>query len=161
MIVEQLAAALGSWRGVNRMRILPTDPYSESAAEATITITAGGFVTVSYTWSESDAPQNGLLLIGDVAEADQPGESKLDGANRLTAVWVDSWHSPSVWMTLQGRIEEDGGLLLAGSYPAPPGPDWGWQIGIAMPSEHEALLTMHNVMLGEEPYQVVEAVYER
>lgn len=141
-IVEYLTPLLGGRQGTNRLRIMPTDAYQESAATAAVSVTAAHFGTIAYTWSDADKAQDGLLLLGGTT-AD--GESK--------AVWVDSWHTGPAWMDLSGGVGEDGVLRLNGSYSAPTGPDWGWQIHI---SPAEGRITMHNVVPGHEAYQVVE-----
>ena len=138
-IVEFMTPLMGKWQGVNKLRLRPTDDYAESPATAEVSQTAKGFVTIAYTWFDGNEPQDGLLL--------------LDGAAK--AVWVDSWHSGESWMTFNGQL--DAGILkLTGSYPAPEGPDWGWLIHVA-PGDRQ--ITMHNVVPGAEPYQVVEATY--
>src|SRR5262245_19101289 len=97
-IVERLAPLVGAWRGMNRLRLLPTDDYRESDATAVVGVAAREFVTIAYTWSEGDEPQNGLLLVSEDPES---------GA--ISAVWADLWHSAPAWMTLSGsEAEEDG-----------------------------------------------------
>jgi hypothetical protein len=148
-IVEALNPFLGTWRGVNRLRLLPTDEYRESEAAATVSLAAQNFVTVTYTWVEDGAPQDGMMLLASTAEP--PG---------VTAVWVDSWHSSAAWMSFTGGIEADGVIRLYGSYAAPEGPDWGWQIHIESDGD-TGRITMHNVVPGEDPYQAVEMAYDR
>lgn len=150
-IVECLAPFMGSWRGVNRLRMLPTDEYQDSAARATVSVTAQEFVTIAYTWSDGDKPQNGLLLLG--------GTSDPEGA--AAAVWVDSWHSAPAWMNLTGSIGDDGVVRLTCSYAVPPGPDWDWQIHIDPGDGNGGTITMHNVLPGEAAYQAVEVIYDR
>jgi len=144
-VVDYLAPLLGDWRGTNRLRLMPTDEYQPSSATATVAVTAARFVTIAYRWSDGDAPQDGLLLVGGSAEAAE-------------AVWVDSWHTGSSWMSFSGDVGEDGELRLLGSYAAPTGPDWGWHIHLR---PQDAVLTMHNVVPGSDPYQVVELALER
>jgi hypothetical protein len=143
-VVDHLSPVLGRWDGTNRVRLMPTDEYQSSTATATIGVTAARFVSVAYTWSDGDAPQDGLLLLaGEGGAAGDP----------VSAVWVDSWHTGPTWMTFAGEVADDGGLRLRGSYPAPPGPDWGWHIHV---HPQDARITMHNVVPDHEPYQVVE-----
>ena len=149
-IVERLAPLVGRWQGVNRLRMMPTDEYQSSVASATVSVTANEFVTIAYTWSDGDKPQDGLLLIG--------GTPDPEGA---TAVWVDSWHSAAAWMTFSGSVGDDGVVRLIGSYAAPTGPDWGWHIHVEPGDGSGGRVTMHNVLPGEAGYQVVEAVYDR
>ncbi|MEK0155027.1 DUF1579 family protein [Arthrobacter oryzae] len=149
-IVECLAPFAGTWQGHNRMRFMPTDEYQESVSAATVAVTAKDFVTIEYTWAHEGQPQNGLLLLGS-----GPGEDP--GA---TAVWVDSFHATPQWLTLSGTID-DGVVRLACTYPAPEGPDWGWQIHIEPGHGNGGRITMHNLVPGHDPYQVVEATYRR
>ncbi|WP_315096670.1 DUF1579 family protein [uncultured Cellulomonas sp.] len=140
-IVDHLAPLQGSWRGTNLLRLMPDDEYQSSAATASVGVTAVRFGSIAYTWSDGGSPQDGLLLLA--------GDATADGAS---AVWVDSFHTGPSWMTFSGGVV-DGVLRLVGSYPAPPGPDWGWEIHVR---PQDAVLTMHNVVPGHEPYQVVE-----
>ncbi|MET3921742.1 DUF1579 family protein [Arthrobacter sp. UYEF20] len=149
-IVEYLRPLLGSWRGTNRLRIMPTDDFKDSAATATVQVTAAHFASVAYTWSDGESPQEGLLLLAGGASDAEPA----------TAVWVDSWHTGRALMQFSGTVGGDGVLRLNGSYAAPTGPDWGWQIHVE-PGEGPGKITMHNVVPGEDPYQVVELVLER
>ena len=144
-VVDYLDPVLGSWQGTNRLRLMPTDEYQSSVATATVGVTAVRFVSIAYTWSDGDAPQDGLLLFGGSAEAAE-------------AVWVDSFHTGPTWMSFSGGVGDDGELRLRGSYAAPTGPDWGWHIHVR---PQDAVLTMHNVVPGSEPYQVVELALER
>jgi hypothetical protein len=64
-------------------------------------------------------------------------------------------------MQFSGTVDGDGVLRLNGSYAAPTGPDWGWQIHIHPGEGQGARITMHNVVPAEDPYQVVELVLER
>ena len=144
-VVDYLAPMLGDWRGTNRLRLMPTDEYQPSTATATVGVTAARFVTIAYTWSDGDASQDGLLLVGGSPDAAE-------------AVWVDSWHTGPSWMSFSGGVGEDGELRLLGSYAAPTGPDWGWHIHLR---PQDAVLTMHNVVPGSDPYQVVELALER
>jgi hypothetical protein len=187
-IVEVLAPFTGSWQGHNRFRFMPTDEYQESVSAATVAVTAKDYVTIEYTWSHEGQPQNGLLLLGsgpadsgpaDSGPADSgpagdanaageataagegpPSDSDASGTG-ATAVWVDSFHAAPQWLTLSGTIDDDGVVRLACTYPAPEGPDWGWQIHVEPGSGNGGRITMHNLVPGYDPYQVVEATYRR
>ena len=151
-VVDHLTPLLGRWQGTNRLRLMPTDDYQASAATATIAVTAVRFVSIAYTWSDGDTPQDGLLLLA--GDASTPADA---GADTVSAVWVDSWHTGPTWMTFTGEVGADGELRLRGSYPAESGPDWGWHIHLR---PRDAVLTMHNLVPGFEPYQVVELALE-
>jgi len=141
-VVDHLAPLLGRWQGTNRLRLMPTDEYQPSAATATVAVSAARFVSIAYTWSDGDTPQDGFLLLGGDTDA-------------ASGVWVDSWHTGPTWMTFAGEIGDE--LRLRGSYPAESGPDWGWHIHVR---PQDATITMHNVVPGHEPYQVVELALE-
>ena len=173
-IIESLAPFTGSWQGHNLLRIMPTDEYQESVSAATVTVTAGAFVTIEYTWQHEGKPQSGLLLLGSgpaagevpgevpgTAEGEAPPSDAGAGTQGAKAVWVDSFHSGPEWLTLDGNIDDDGVIRLTGWYPAPSGPDWGWQIHIHPGDGNGGRITMHNMVPGHDPYQVVDATYRR
>lgn len=149
-IVECLAPFVGQWQGIHRQRILPTDEFVASDATASVTVTAREYVSLAYTWSDGDAPQEGLLLL-----------SGGDGPEGVAAVWLDSFHASPTWMLFAGTVGEDGVVRLTGSYAAPEGPDWGWQILVAPREGGGGRMTMLNLVPGEEPYEAVDAVYDR
>lgn len=141
---EVLSSVVGGWVGVNRLRMMPSDDYRESASRATIALVAGGnAVTVAYTWVENGAPQEGLLVL-------EAGE----GPDEVAAIWLDSWHQHPRWMELAGRIDA-GVVSVEGSYAE----EAGWRIHLD-PSDGTPLLTMDNVMPGMD-YRVVEGEYRR
>lgn len=142
-----LESLAGTWIGVKGMRFMPTDPFTESPSTAHVTITAHNLMTITYSWSNEDGPQDGMLLIGDGSAPQQ-----------ADAIWVDSFHQTPRWMVLQGAIDDSGGIWLEGVYAAPPGPDWGWRIQLSGPALQ---LTMLNIPAGESPYEVVRATYTR
>lgn len=131
-IVETLGPLLGVWRGTNRLRLLPTDEFSQSAATATVTVAARRFLTIGYSWSDGDKPQDGMMLIG---------ESGL--------VWVDSWHTPDSWMEFTREADEEGVVRFSGVYEK----EWGWLIHFEPAT---ARITMLNVPPGRPPYEAVE-----
>ena len=134
-IVETLGPLLGVWKGTNRLRLRPTDEYAQSAATATVSVAARNFVTVAYTWSDGDKPQDGTMLIGDKG-----------------LVWVDSWHTPESWMEFPRESDQegaDGVVRFAGVYEK----EWGWLIHI---DPAAAKISMLNVPPGQQPYQAVE-----
>ena len=170
-IIESLAQFTGSWQGHNKLRIMPTDDYQESVSAATVTVTAGAFVTIEYTWAHEGKPQSGLLLLGsgpaagsdsgDTDSAEDQAADETQGSRTAKAVWVDSFHSGPEWLTLDGTIDPDGVVRLTGWYPAPQGPDWGWQIHVHPGDGNGGKITMHNMVPGHDPYQVVDASYRR
>jgi hypothetical protein len=143
-VSDALADLLGTWTGTNRLRVMPTDPWVESAATATVARVAdGAFLTIAYTWAESGAPQDGLLLLGDGPTL-----------GHAVATWVDSWHQSPEWMVLRGEVD-DGPVHLEGRY----SPDALWRIHLVPAAEHWTM-TMDNVMPGND-YPAVEVTFDR
>lgn len=147
---------MGEWTGANRLWMSPDDPPRESATTVSIAPAAGkGFVAMRYTWSFDGTDHDGLLIARNGAE---PGGNDI--------AWVDSFHTGGQIMTFAGRADADGHVSTLGSYPAPPGPDWGWSIvlqageggGEGGDAERaEALrIVMHNIPPGEDPQLAVE-----
>lgn len=137
----------GTWTGVKCMRFMPADPFTDSPSTAHVTVTAHDLITISYSWSNQDGGQDGMLLIGD---GSAPHEAD--------AIWVDSFHQSPRWMVLQGTISGAAGVVLEGVYAAPPGPDWSWRISLGGP---DLQLTMFNLPPGEAAYEAVRASYSR
>jgi len=146
--LDSLAACAGTWRGMNMLQ----DPHAgiaeASPTTATVTSGPGGSVRLDYTWSYQGTPQQGTILFA------------VDGST-VTAPWTDTWHTGNKPMACAGPIGD--ALSVRGSYPAPPGPDWGWRIDIA-PEGEQLRLIMWNVWPAEQGAKeelAVEAVYAR
>lgn len=147
--LDALRGATGAWTGANRLHDPNTGTPEDTPATATITPILGGrFVRVDYSWSYQGQPQEGSYLIGHDPKA-----------GTATAYWVDSWHMGRQGMACVGTA--DGGAIdVVGSYPAPPGPDWGWRTRIE-PAESRLALTMWNLTPEGEAGIAVEAVFSR
>jgi hypothetical protein len=144
---DKLTACTGTWRGTSTLQ----DPHSGTPLDSpsTLTITPillGRFLRVAYTWDYHGEPQEGEFIIGMQNESGD-----------LTSHWIDTWHMSDKGMTCTGKAGEDE-LLLPGSYPAPPGPDWGWNT-VIRPTENELKVTMFNVPPGGREELAVEASY--
>jgi hypothetical protein len=149
--ISSLASLVGNWRGLNRLWLSPTDPVRESETTCTVAPAAQGqFLTFQYTWSDEGAPQDGLLLIGYKAQSQV-----------VQAVWIDSWHTHEGTMLCEGTVGAQGGVSLHGTYAAPPGPDWGWQIEIIPQDDNLFDLVMHNITPQGKVALAVEARYVR
>ena len=145
-VVDHLAPMLGRWQGTNRLRLMPTDEYQPSTATATVAITAVRFVSIAYTWSDGDTPQDGLLLLG--------GEAEADGAS---GVWVDSWHTGPTWMTFTGGTADGRRAAAPGLLPG----GVGAGLGLAHPRAAAGRRHHHaQPRARHEPYQVVELALE-
>jgi hypothetical protein len=146
--VESLAALAGQWAGTSTLY----DPHSgkPEASPSALTVTpvlGGRFVRLDYIWAYQGKPQEGSLLVGH-----DPATGTTSGH------WIDTWHMGRAALALTGA-----GLTLRGTYPAPPGPDWGWRIDLT-PFAGGLRLTMHNVYpadLGGKEEIAVEADYTR
>src|SRR5687767_3805446 len=134
--LDALLACAGSWKGTNILYDPKTKLPSESPATARVTpVLAHRFVRLDTTWSYQGKAQEGSLLVG------------FDPKTRtISGHWIDSWHMGHAAMICLGPEPENGTFLLAGSYAAPPGPDWGWKIEITAGPGVDALrIEMHNV----------------
>ena len=149
--LDRLAACEGRWQGSNRLHDPHTGQPEDSASAAVLTTLLGGrFVHVDYDWSYQGAGQKGSILIGGPSD---PGS--------VTAHWIDSWHMSEDVMTCAGAVEGGGDVDVRGSYPAPPGPDWGWRIVVRPVGGTELHITMYNVTPDGDEQPAVEARYSR
>src|SRR5690349_1135425 len=106
---SNFAHLVGHWKAIHRLWLSPDEPMRESAATATVTLSAQGrFLTIAYTWAD-DGPQDGVLLIGNEPKS-----------NLVTAAWIDSWHNGDRLMLCHGNLGADDILSVKGSYSAPP-----------------------------------------
>jgi hypothetical protein len=146
-----VSGAVGEWSGTNKLWFTPTDPAIESATAARVETAANGkFLTVRYTWAFDGKPQEGFLLLGDDPKA-----------GVCDAILVDSFHNSDRVMPLTGPAAGDGEVSVLGSYPAPPGPDWGWRVTLELPAEDRFVLRMFNITPDGTEALAVEASYAR
>lgn len=133
--VTTLRDLAGSWAGPSALWFAPGTPAFESEATARIHSTAGGrYLVVDYTWSHDGKPQEGHLVL---RLAESP--------SAVDAVWVDSFHQSGGFMLLAADGLSPSSLSARGSYPAPPGPDWGWRITLTAESHDQCLVMMYNI----------------
>lgn len=150
-IPGNLSTLVGQWAGTNRLWMMPTDPAHESDTTMSVATAAQGkFLTMQYTWAFDGESQEGLLILGQESAPDN-----------VKASWVDSWHNGDRIMPCQGGLEEQGLVSVKGSYPAPPGPDWGWQITIQPSPDGTFMFAMYNITPDGQAHLAVEAVYRR
>ena len=147
----KLVDSAGNWTGENRLHDQNTGSPQNSSSTARVTPVLGGrFLRLDYTWTYRDKPQEGSLLVG--------GE---EGARTATAHWIDTWHMSHAGMACAGRVRDDGGIDVRGTYAAPPGPDWGWRIEVS-PGKGETLrIVMFNITPDGREEPAVEASYRR
>ncbi len=150
-IPPSLKNLTGNWTADYRLRLPAPEAPQESASAASVTLVANArFLRIDYSWAYGSEPQEGSILIGC--------DSKDSSAR---AVWIDSWHMCDAFMVCTGAITTAGSLDLRGSYPAPPGPDWGWRTIIAPLSRDSFRLTMWNITPDGREELAVEAEYSR
>ncbi len=141
---------LGTWSGESLLWMGPdAEPLPSASRLVVAPAGMGRFLTLSYTWLYEGKPQEGLLLVGDH-----------NNASTATAAWVDSWHQSGKVMHCVGAAT-DTGFAVSGSYPAPPGPDWGWRLSVRCPAADELLFEMHNVPPGGPAELAVRVAYRR
>ena len=145
-----LKRLIGTWRGDNRLWLRPEQPFRASESTVEINLTAQGrFALIRYTWSYEGQPQDGMLLVGQ-----EPAHRRVQG------VWVDSWHMGDQFMLCEGSAEPNG-VWVKGSYPAPPDPDWGWQITIESHTDSAFRMVMHNISPEGSEMLAVETICSR
>lgn len=141
----RLADLVGEWKGTNRLHAswMP-QPLQMSDSKATVrSIMKGQFLSIEYSWTFEDKPQEGMLLLGCDPKSDA-----------VQAVWTDSWHSKDVLMLCNGRQDEDGTVSILGHYSVPNHPDWGWRTEV-IPKAGAFRYVMYNVSPeGEEEIAV-------
>jgi len=131
---EKIAACKGHWAG----RYVLQDPTNNIADDSesslsVVTVLFGRFVRMDYDWSYQGKPQEGSILIG-----------RNPKSGEVTAHWIDTWHNGYGAMASTGADSDGDSLELRGSYPAPPGPDWGWRTVIT-PGAGSLDVLMYNV----------------
>jgi len=147
--LQTLAAAAGTWQGTNRLHNPETGQHDDSPSTLTVTpVLDGRFVRLDYTWLFQGAPQSGVMLVGHENEA-----------NIDTAYWIDSWHNGDKGMLCRGPATDDDSATLKGSFAAPPGPDWGWDIVLTPVPGQSFTIVMHVYSPEGEQGPAVEASY--
>ncbi len=147
----RLGEFVGDWAGRNQLWMEPGTPVHECATTASVAPEARRVCTsIRYAWEFNGQPQEGLLLVLNAAE---PGPDNV--------VWVDSFHTGGRLMRFHGETDELGRISALGSYPAPPGPDWGWRIVIGSDGPGELHVLMYNILPDGTVYPAVESRYGR
>jgi hypothetical protein len=150
-LLTGFARFAGEWSGVNRLWLMPGDPVRESGSTATIApVAGGGFATVHYTWTDQGRPHDGLIVVR---------LAPIAGA--MDMVWLDSFHTGGEFMGLRRTEESDERIAALGSYPAPPGPDWGWRIALEAAPDGGLSILMYNRKPEGQEVRAVEATYTR
>lgn len=149
-VLDELIACAGTWQGTSTLQDPTSGMAEESPSTATVTpVLDGRFVRVDYTWSYGDKPQEGSLLIGYQRKAET-----------ATGHWIDTFHNSDKVMACAGTVPEGGPLSLRGSYPAPPGPDWGWRIDV-LPEGDTLRIVHYNIWPEGKEELAVDSRYSR
>jgi len=149
--IDEHKELVGKWQGTNKLWIMPEDPVHLSETTADISITPHDqFIELIYSWVYDGEPQEGRIIFGQTPDSRQ-----------VKAVWFDTWHVTNQFMVFDGNVDDKGVVEVLGSYPAPEGPDWGWQITIEPRGRDVFHLLMHNIIPNEGKYLAVEAIYSR
>ena len=148
----RFAALSGEWKGTKSVYLSgESGPEQKSVSRLTIAKSArGAFMLLDYTWKYEADPHEGVLLLGyDAAH------------NAATAAWGDSWHMNKKIMHCTGAIEPGGAFNVHGSYEAPPGPDWGWRMVLAIHAADSISIVMHNISPEGQEDLAVRAAFAR
>ncbi len=147
-----VATALeGRWSGEYKLWLGPDEPVRVSQTAATLTsAAAGGFLVITYDWSDRGQPHDGVLL---ARVAGEPGP--------MDMVWVDSFHTMGGFMRFEGRGTNDGSLEGTTKWSAGSGPDWGWRINLRAVLPDRFTVRMYIATPDGEEAPAVETVYER
>ncbi|MFY8051161.1 MAG: DUF1579 family protein [Armatimonadaceae bacterium] len=119
-LTAAITGLAGGWKGTKTVwpgpdaNVIRSDLWLDARLAA-----RGKFLVLSYDWTVSGIAQQGEL-----------GFSLSDDLMNAQGWWIDSWHNDNAVMHLSGKATEEAGLLLSGTFPAPDGPDWGWDIQI-------------------------------
>ncbi|MDL5511133.1 DUF1579 family protein [Arenibacter sp. M-2] len=143
---------IGHWKGTYRLVLswLPEPDYISVSNMEIKSVANGKFLVLSYDWQHEGIKQDGLLLIGN-------HNKKAD----VTASWVDSWGMGGKIMNCFGAINQQGDIIIKGSYEVPDGPDWGWRIEIPCPTKDTLQIIMYNLTPEGEESLAGDANYTR
>ena len=119
-LTDALKNLAGGWKGTTTVWPGPEAEAIHSDVWLDARLAARGkFLIFAYDWAVQNQPQQGELgfsIAGD-------GES-------VQGWWIDSWHNDNAVMNLTGETKAENEVFLSGTFAAPDGPDWGWDIQI-------------------------------
>lgn len=141
----------GKWKGTKKLWLAPGKSSSESEITACVSDSAlGRCAVIDYIWTLKGERQQGHLVLNTDY-----------GKGAVQAAWVDSFHMATGIMILKGEFTRPDTIDLTGSYPAPPGPDWGWRMVISAPDDHALNLINYNISPEGEEYLAIEVALKR
>lgn len=143
---------VGHWKGTYRLVLswLPNPDFISVSNMVIKSIANDKFLMLSYDWQHEGVGQDGLILIGNINK--QAG---------VTASWVDSWGMSGKIMNCYGTINQQGDIILLGSYEVPDNPDWGWRIEIPCPNDNALQILMYNISPEGEEFLAGDINYTR
>ncbi|MDM8175898.1 DUF1579 domain-containing protein [Olivibacter sp. LS-1] len=143
---------VGHWKGTYRLVLswLPNPDFISVSNMVIKSIANDKFLMLSYDWQHEGVGQDGLILIGNINK--QAG---------VTASWVDSWGMSGKIMNCYGTINQQGDIILLGSYEVPDNPDWGWRIEIPCPNDNALQILMYNISPEGEEFLAGDTNYTR
>lgn len=148
---EQLRDLAGEWSGTKKLWMMPDAPPAECSSTAIVAPEAcGKFMAVRYTWEGDGNQRAGVIM---VRMAVSPADADL--------VWFDSWHQGKAFLVCPAVPDDESLIAVQGSYPAPPGPDWGWRIALCSQGPDDFRIVMHNITPDGQQDLAVLAIYTR
>ena len=140
----------GTWTGSYQLWMDPSAPAVESQTSLAIAVNPSGrYATLSYDWMHEGKPCDGVLVV------------VLNGNGRSATVsWIDTFHMSDGFLISRGTVAGSR-VDVRGSYPAPPGPDWGWRTVIEADALDGLRVLMYNITPDGREMRAVEAAYRR
>jgi hypothetical protein len=151
-IMDLNSKFIGQWKGTYLLVLswLPSPDFISVSNLEIKSIANGKFLVLSYDWQHEGVTQDGLILFGN---------NNKQGL--VTASWVDSWGMSGKIMNCAGTINQQGDIVLKGSYEVPDNPDWGWRIEIPCPTDDALQIIMYNITPKGEESLACDAKYTR
>ena len=123
---EFMKNAEGGWEGTNTLWLkYPEDPQ-ESAAK--MVVSPG---RIEYSWAYQDEPQTGTFAFSG-------------SGDQLSAQWTDTWHAKDSMACI--GTEQDGVVIVTGTYSAGDGPDWSWRTEFRLDAPDKLNIKMYNIL---------------
>jgi hypothetical protein len=119
-LTDTFTTTAGGWKGSKTVwpgpdaDVITSDVWLDARLAA-----RGKFIVFAYDWTVTGEAQQGEL-----------GFSLASDGVTVQGWWIDSWHNDNAVMQLAGSATANNVVKLSGTFPAPDGPDWGWDIQI-------------------------------